>query len=44
MDIGATWMLGPNAGFALQNWCFKGMVLLNSQITHRMPGLMQGAD
>ena len=44
MDIRATWMLGPNAGFALQNWGFIGMVLLDPQITHRVAGLMQGAD
>ena len=44
MDIRAAWMLGPNAGFTLQNWGFIGMVLLDAQITHRMAGLMQGAD
>ena len=44
MDIGAARMLGPNAGFALQHWGLEGVVLLNAQITHRMAGLMQGAD
>ena len=37
-------MLGPDAGFALQHWRLKGVVLLDAQITHRMAGLMQGAD
>ena len=44
MDIGAAWVLGPNAGFALQSSGLKGVVLLNAQITHRVAGLMQGAD
>ena len=44
MDIGATRVLGPNAGFALQHWGLEGVVLLNAQITHRVAGLMQGAD
>ena len=44
MDIGAARMLGPNAGFAFQNRRLKGMMLLNAQITHRVAGLMQGAD
>jgi hypothetical protein len=44
MDIGAAWMLGPNAGFAFQHRGLKGVVLLDAQITHRMAGLMQGAD
>ena len=44
MDIGAARMLGPNAGFALQYRGLKGVVLLNTQITHRVAGLMQGAD
>ena len=44
MDIGAARMLGPNAGFALQYRGLKGVVLLNAQITHRVAGLMQGAD
>ena len=44
MDIRAAWMLGPNAGFTLQDRGLKGMVLLDAQITHRMAGLMQGAD
>ena len=44
MDIGAAGMLGPNAGFALQYRGLKGVVLLNAQITHRVAGLMQGAD
>ena len=43
MDIGAAWMLGPNAGFALQYRGLKGVVLLNAQITHRVAGLVQGA-
>ena len=37
-------MLGPDAGFALQGRGWKGVVLLDPQITHRMAGLMQGAD
>ena len=44
MHIGAARMLGPNAGFALQHWGLEGVVLLNAQITHRVAGLMQGAD
>ena len=44
MDIGATRVLGPNAGFALQHWGLQGVVLLNAQITHRVAGLMQGAN
>ena len=44
MDIGSARMLGPNAGFTLQDSGLKGMVLLDAQITHRMAGLMQGAD
>ena len=44
MDIGAAGMLGPNAGFALQYCGLKGVVLLNAQITHRVAGLMQGAN
>ena len=44
MHIGAARMLGPNAGFALQYCGLKGVVLLNAQITHRVAGLMQGAD
>ena len=44
MHIGAARMLGPNAGFALQHWGLKVMVLLNAQIAHRVAGLMQGAD
>ena len=44
MDIGAARMLGPDAGFALQHWRLKEVVLLDAQITHRMAGLMQGAD
>ncbi|AHF63030.1 hypothetical protein Syncc8109_0645 [Synechococcus sp. WH 8109] len=44
MDIGAARMLGPNAGLALQYWGLEGMVLLNAQITHRVAGLVQGAD
>ena len=44
MDIGAARMLGPNAGFALQLRGWKSVVLLDAQITHRMAGLMQGAD
>ena len=44
MDIGAAGMLGPNAGFALQQRGLKRVVLLNAQITHRVAGLMQGAD
>ena len=44
MDIGAARMLGPDAGFAFQYRGLKGVVLLNAQITHRMAGLMQGAD
>ena len=37
-------MLSPNAGFALQHWGLEGVVLLNAQITHRVTGLVQGAD
>ena len=44
MDIGAARMLGPNAGLALQHRGLKWVVLLNAQITHRVAGLMQGAD
>ena len=44
VDIGADWMLGPNAFFALLSRGWKRVVLLNAQITHRVPGLMQGAD
>ena len=44
MHIGAARMLGPNAGFALQYCGLKGVVLLNAQITHRVAGLMQGAN
>ena len=44
MHIGAARMLGPNAGFALHLRGLKGVVLLNAQITHRVAGLMQGAD
>ena len=44
MDIGAAGMLGPNAGFALQHWGLEGVVLLNTQITHGVAGLVQGAD
>ena len=44
MDIGAARVLGPNAGFALQHRGLGGVVLLNAQITHRVAGLMQGAD
>ena len=44
MDIGSARMLGPNAGFTLQDSGLKRMVLLDAQITHRMAGLMQGAD
>ena len=44
MDIRAAWMLGPNAGFTLQDRGLKGMVLLDAQITHRMAGLMKGTD
>ena len=44
MDIGAAGMLGPNAGFVLQYRGLKWVVLLNAQITHRVAGLMQGAD
>ena len=44
MDIGAAWMLRPNAGFAFQNRGWKRMVLLDTQITHRMAGLMKGTD
>ena len=44
VHIGAARMLSPNAGFALQHWGLEGMVLLNAQITHRMAGLVQGAD
>ena len=44
MDIGAARMLGPNAGFALQHWGLKWVMLLNVEITYRVAGLMQGAD
>ena len=44
MHIGAAWMQGPNAGFALQRRGLEGVVLLNAQITHRVAGLVQGAD
>ena len=44
MDIGAARMLGPNAGFAFQHRGLKGVVLLDTQITHGMACLMQGAD
>ena len=44
MHIGAARMLSPNAGFALQHLGSEGVVLLNAQITHRVAGLMQGAD
>ena len=44
MDISAARMLGPDAGFAFQHRRLKGVVLLDAQITHRMAGLMQGAD
>ena len=44
MDISAARMLGPNAGFALQYRGLKRVVLLNTQITHRVAGLVQGAD
>ena len=44
MNIGAARMLGPNAGFTLQHRRLKGVVLLNAQVTHRVAGLMQGAD
>ena len=44
MDVGAARMLGPDAGFAFQHRGLKGVVLLDAQITHRMAGLMQGAD
>ena len=44
MDIGAARMLGPDAGLAFQHRRLKGVVLLDAQITHRMAGLMQGAD
>ena len=44
VDISAARMLGPNAGFALQQRGLKGLVLLNAQITHRVAGLVQGAD
>ena len=44
MDIGAARMLSPNACFALQHCGFKGVVLLNAQITHCVAGLVQGAD
>ena len=44
MDIGAARVLGPNAGFALQYWGLEGVVLLNAQISHRVAGLVQGAD
>ena len=44
MHIGAARMFGPNAGFAFQDRGLKGVVLLDAQITHRMAGLMQGAD
>ena len=44
MHVGAARMLGPNAGFALQYRGLEGVVLLNAQITHRVDGLVQGAD
>ena len=44
VHIGAARMLGPNAGFALQNCGLEGVVLLNAQFTHSVAGLMQGAD
>ena len=44
MDVGAARMLAPDAGFAFQHRGLKGVVLLDAQITHRMAGLMQGAD
>ena len=44
MDIGAARMLGPDAGFAFQHRGLKGVVLLDTQITHRVAGLMQGGD
>ena len=44
MHIGAARMFGPNAGFALQHRGLQGVVLLNAQITHRVTGLVQGAD
>ena len=44
VDIGAAWMLGPDAGFAFQHRGLNGVVLLDTQITHRMACLMQGAD
>ena len=44
MHIGAARMFGPNAGFALQHRGLEGVVLLNAQITHRVAGLVQGAD
>ena len=44
VHIGAAWMLGPNAGFALQHSGLKWVMLLNVQITYRVAGLMQGAD
>ena len=44
VHIGAARMLSPNAGFALQHWGLEGVVLLNAQITHRVAGLVQGAD
>ena len=44
VHIGAARMFGPNAGFALQHRGLEGVVLLNAQITHRVAGLVQGAD
>ena len=44
MDIRAAWMLGPNAGFTFQDRGLKAVVLLNAQISHRVAGLVQGAD
>ena len=44
MDIATARMLGPNAGFAFQHLGWEGVVLLNAQITHRVAGLVQGAD
>ena len=44
MHISAARMFAPNAGFALQHRGLKGVVLLNAQITHRVAGLVQGAD
>ena len=44
MHIGATRMLGPNDRLALQHRGLEGVVLLNAQITHRVAGLVQGAE